>query len=43
MDFTLKGGFDQPEVSVKPGSLLTPNALKNIFKAGEEDVDQDSQ
>ena len=40
MDYKLKGNFDQPKVSVQPGSLLTPGILKNLFNLGEKTVDE---
>ena len=47
MDYGLEGSFTQPKVSVKPGSLLTPGLLKNIFHSGkemeEETTHKDSQ
>ena len=36
MDYGLEGSFAQPKVSVKPGSLLTPGVLKNVFHSGQE-------
>jgi hypothetical protein len=31
LDYKVKGTIDEPDVSVNPGSLLTPGALRNIF------------
>jgi len=36
MDYALEGSFAQPKISVKPGSLLTPGVLKNVFHSGQE-------
>ena len=30
------------KVAVRPGSLLTPGVLKNIFNAGEQAVDDET-
>jgi hypothetical protein len=43
MDITLQGGFNQYEVSVKPGAPLAPSALKNILNMVEEAFDQNFQ
>ena len=31
LDYAVKGSFDKPDISVNPGSLLTPGALRDIF------------
>ena len=35
LDYSIIGTIDKPEVSVNPGSLLTPGALRNIFDRPE--------
>ena len=35
LDYKVKGTIDKPDVSVNPGSLLTPGALRNIFNHPE--------
>ena len=35
LDYKVRGTIDKPDVSVNPGSLLTPGALRNIFNHPE--------
>jgi hypothetical protein len=35
LNYKVAGTIDKPEVSVNPGSLLTPGALRNIFNHPE--------
>ncbi len=42
MDYQLQGSFDQPKVAVKPASLLTPAALKNMLNKGEQAADEET-
>jgi hypothetical protein len=35
LDYKVTGPFDEPEVSVNPGTLLTPGALRHIFDTAE--------
>ena len=37
VDYAVKGSFDKPDVSVNPGSLLTPGALRDIFDFNKEE------
>ena len=36
LDYAVKGSFDKPDISVNPGSLLTPGALRDIFDFTKE-------
>ncbi len=42
IEYTIKGGFDNPEVAVKKGSA-TPDILKNILGTGKKDEQKTSQ
>jgi len=35
LDYTITGSIDKPKVSVKPGSLITPGALRHVFDRPE--------
>jgi hypothetical protein len=36
LDYAVKGSLDKPDITVNPGSLLTPGALRDIFDFTEE-------
>ena len=36
LDYAVKGSVDKPDITVNPGSLLTPGALRDIFDLTEE-------
>ena len=36
LDYAVKGSFEKPDITVNPGSLLTPGALRDIFDLTEE-------
>ena len=40
MDYKVAGPIDKPKVSVNPGSLLTPGALRNIFNHPEPEQEK---
>ncbi len=35
LDYSVTGSYDKPEITVKPGSVLTPGALRRIFDLSE--------
>jgi len=37
LDYAVKGSFENPDITVNPGSLLTPGALRDIFKHNKEE------
>jgi len=37
LDYAVKGSFDKPDITVNPGSLLTPGALRDIFDFNKEE------
>jgi len=42
MDYQLQGSFEQPNVTVQPGSILTPAVFRNILHTGEEVLDEET-
>jgi hypothetical protein len=37
LDYAVKGSFDKPDITVNPGSLLTPGALHDIFNLNKKE------